>query len=63
MQNQAENLISNAKTVFVGSGKGGVGKSVVATNVAVALQKMGYKVLLFDLDVGFANAEVLLDIT
>ncbi|MGH9357226.1 MAG: Mrp/NBP35 family ATP-binding protein [Terriglobia bacterium] len=38
-------------TVAVGSGKGGVGKSTVAANLAVALQRSGAKVGLLDTDV------------
>ena len=47
-------------TVFaVTSGKGGVGKSNVAVNLAIALSQAGKRVVLLDADLGLANADVL----
>ncbi len=46
------NILPTVKNVIaVASGKGGVGKSTVATNIAVALGKLGAKVGLLDADI------------
>jgi MinD-like ATPase involved in chromosome partitioning or flagellar assembly len=47
------------RTISVVSGKGGVGKTTVAANLAVALAKLGEKVLLVDADVAMANIALL----
>lgn len=49
-----------AKTLAVVSGKGGVGKSNFSLNFAITLSKKGHKVLLFDMDVGMGNIDILL---
>lgn len=49
----------NARVITITSGKGGVGKSNVAVNLAVQMQNMGKKVLVFDADFGLANVEVM----
>ena len=49
-----------AKVIAVCSGKGGVGKTNVASNVAVALGAIGRDVCLLDADISLANVDVLL---
>ena len=48
------------QVLAVTSGKGGVGKTNVAANVAVALSAMDRNVMLLDADLGLANVDVLL---
>jgi flagellar biosynthesis protein FlhG len=49
-----------ARVVCVASGKGGTGKSVLASNLAVLRAARGERVLLVDFDTGLANAHLLL---
>ena len=49
--------------VAIGSGKGGVGKTTVAVNLAVALSKMGHKVGLIDADIYGPNVPTMLGAT
>ncbi len=48
------------RTLAVASGKGGVGKSNLAANLALALAQRGQGVLLVDGDLGLANVDLLL---
>ncbi|MGH9621280.1 MAG: P-loop NTPase, partial [Bryobacteraceae bacterium] len=48
--------------VAVGSGKGGVGKTTVAVNLAISLTKIGYTVGLLDADVYGPNVPLMLGI-
>lgn len=52
-----------SKIVTITSGKGGVGKTNLAVNLAIALKKMGINVLIIDADLGLSNVEVLLGIS
>lgn len=51
-----------ATTVAILSGKGGVGKTNVAVNLSVYLAGTGLRVALVDLDLGLANADLLLNV-
>ena len=51
-----------ASVIAVTSGKGGVGKSNVAVNLAIKLASAGKTVVLLDADLGLANADVLCNI-
>lgn len=64
MRNQAEGLLrDHPKVISVASGKGGVGKTIIAVNLSIVLAQRGERVLLFDADAGFANAEILMGVT
>lgn len=48
-----------ARVITVTSGKGGVGKSNTAINLAIQMRKMGQKVVILDADFGLANIEIM----
>jgi flagellar biosynthesis protein FlhG len=50
----------SARVLTVTSGKGGVGKTNITLNMAIALSKMGLRVVILDVDFGLANIDVML---
>ena len=53
---------ARATVIAVTSGKGGVGKSNIAVNLAIKLASAGKEVVLLDADLGLANADVLCNV-
>ena len=51
---------SKVRTIAITSGKGGVGKTNIATNLAMIFRRYKKRVLLVDLDLGLANIDILL---
>ncbi|MES1164777.1 MAG: P-loop NTPase [Verrucomicrobiota bacterium] len=53
---------TSKRIITVGGGKGGVGKSIVSSNLALAIAQAGSRVVLVDCDLGAANQHVLFGI-
>ncbi|MBT8328137.1 MAG: MinD/ParA family protein [Desulfofustis sp.] len=51
------------KVISVTSGKGGVGKTAVVSNIGICLARAGSKVLILDADLGLANIDVVFGLT
>lgn len=47
-------------SIAIASGKGGVGKTCIAVNLAIMYAKLGHRVCLFDADFGLANSHILM---
>ncbi len=60
--NSDDDSKKDAKIVAITSGKGGVGKTSLTVNLAIAMSKLGKKVAVIDADLGMANVDVLLGI-
>ena len=55
-----ENYGNKTKIITIASGKGGVGKTNISTNLALAYGKIGKKVIVLDADLGLANVNVVM---
>ena len=51
---------TKTRVIAVASGKGGVGKTNISTNMAIAYANLGKRVILMDADLGLANVNVVL---
>lgn len=60
MQIERQNEKKHIKTIAIASGKGGVGKTNVAANLAVSMRRLGKNVMIVDADLGLSNIDVLL---
>ncbi len=56
----AEGSTGNTRVIAITSGKGGVGKTNLTVNLAIALGMVGQRVLVIDADLGMANVDVVL---
>jgi flagellar biosynthesis protein FlhG len=54
---------SRSRILVITSGKGGVGKTNLTVNLALALARRGRRTILFDADMGMANVDVILNIS
>jgi len=57
------NRAKKTRFVAVTSGKGGVGKSTISSNLAHVLASAGVKVGIFDADIGLANLDVMFNVS
>lgn len=54
--------LNSPKIITIASGKGGVGKSNIVSNLAISMAKRGKKVLILDADIGMSNIDILFDV-
>lgn len=63
LQSEPKSNVPKMRCLAISGGKGGVGKSVLAVNLALELGSLGNHVSLLDADFGLANADLLCGVT
>ena len=58
MTNQSGTQVEPARVLAIASGKGGVGKTNIVSNLAIAFSRAGKRVLAMDGDLGLANLDI-----
>jgi flagellar biosynthesis protein FlhG len=61
-QKERVSIQHQLKVLSVVSGKGGVGKTNISVNLAIALQQLGKRVLVLDADIGMNNANIIMGV-
>lgn len=62
LREQMQQQEQGCSVIAVASGKGGVGKTSISSNLAICLAAKGKKVVLFDADMGLANLDIMLNL-
>lgn len=62
MQGKSDKAKHNTRIIAISSGKGGVGKTNLSINLAIAYAKIGKRVIVMDADLGLANVNVVLGV-
>lgn len=61
--NKENRVGTKARVIVVSSGKGGVGKTTVSTNIGILLAQRGLRVGILDADLGLANVDIMLGLS
>ncbi len=62
VEEQSKNSAKKTRFIAITSGKGGVGKSTISSNIAYLMAHYGLKVGIFDADIGLANLDVMFNV-